>query len=436
MAVAGEVVAGPRIPRVVRRFLETEASGGILLVIAAAIALLWANSPWQHGYHQLWSTEIHLAVGNIERSFDLEELVNDGLMTFFFLVVGLEIKRELVAGELRDPRTAALPAIAALGGMVVPVLLYLAITAGSAGVGGWGVPMATDIAFAVGVLALLSRRVPSSLKLFLLTLAIVDDIGAIVVIAVAYSKGIEPLALAVAVASVGLVVAMRATNVRWHGYYIAAGVVLWIAVYEAGVHATLAGVVMGLLAPARPAAPASVVREWTSDLADEPTPAEIATMATLARQSVSVAERLEHQLHPMTSFLIVPLFALANAGVTIEGDGLEADGAGRVLAGVVVGLVAGKLVGISLFSWLALRFRVGVLPPDLRPGHIVGGAAVAGIGFTVSLFVAALAFDDPMLVSAAKIGVLVASLLASVIGAIALIAYDRPSRSVPPSAEI
>jgi Na+:H+ antiporter, NhaA family len=436
MAVDGATVAGPRIPRVVRRFLDTEAASGILLVIAAAVALLWANSPWQHGYHELWSTEIHIAVGKIERAFDLEELVNDGLMTFFFLVVGLEIKRELVAGELRDPRTAALPAIAALGGMVVPVLLYLAITAGSPGVRGWGVPMATDIAFAVGVLALLSRRVPSSLKLFLLTLAIVDDIGAIIVIAVAYSKGIEPLALGVAVASVGLVVAMRAGNVRWHGYYIAAGVVLWAAVYEAGVHATLAGVVMGLLAPARPVAPASVVREWTGDLADEPTPYEIATMTALARQSVSVAERLEYQLHPMTSFLIVPLFALANAGVTIEGDGLEAAGAGRVLAGVVVGLVVGKLVGISLFAWLALRFRVGVLPPDLRPGHVVGGAAVAGIGFTVSLFVAALAFDDPELVSAAKIGVLVASLLASAIGALVLIAYDRPSRSVPPSAEI
>ena len=411
-----------QLPRPLRHFLHTESGGGVALLVAAVVALVWANSPWSGGYESLWSTELRLSLGGVELSEDLRHWVNDGLMAIFFFVVGLEIKRELVVGELRAPRTAALPALAALGGMVVPAALYLAVNAGREGVDGWGIPMATDIAFAVGVVALLGSRVPSALKLFLLTLAIVDDIGAILVIALVYSDGVDAGALAVAaLAGVGIVV-LRRLGVDWPLAYVAAGIVLWVATYQSGVHATIAGVVLGLLTPARPVAPDLLTQDWVSDLAEDPSPQDLATLRRVARSSVSPAERLQHDLHPLTSFVIVPLFALANAGVVIERGAFDAPGAGAVALGIGAGLVAGKVIGITGATWLAVRTGVGRLPSGVTVRHLVGVAGVAGIGFTVSLFIAGLAFPEaPGLEAAAKIGILIASVVAAVVGSAILL---------------
>ena len=407
---------GRRLPRAVRRFLETEASGGILLLAAAVIALVWANSPWKASYQAIWHTDLSVNVGRYVLQGDLHHWVNDGLMAVFFFVVGLEIKRELVHGELREPRRAAMPAIAAIGGMVVPALLYVLVTAGGRGARGWGIPMATDIAFAVGVVALLGRGVPASLKLFLLTLAIVDDIGAIVVIGVFYSAGLQPKFLVAAGVLVVVIVLLNRADVVWVVPYLALGAALWLMTYASGVHATIAGVVLGLLTPARRLVPASLAREWATDLDDEPTADEMDAMTRLARQSVSPAERMARLLHPWSSFVIVPLFALANAGVVIRGDSFEAPGATVVTFGVVVGLVVGKTLGIAGAAWLAARTGIARLPEGATPTMMIGIAAVAGIGFTVSLFIAELAFDVGPLQDAAKLGVLAASTMAAVIG--------------------
>ena len=422
------------LPPFARRFLATEAAGGVVLVVAALAALAWANSPWRETYETLWHTHVELRVGTFGFSGDVRHAVNDGLMAVFFLVVGLEIKRELVTGDLRDPRVAALPAFAALGGMVVPAGVYLAFNAGGPGADGWGIPMATDIAFAVGVLALLGSRVHSTLKLFLLSLAIVDDVGAIVVIAIFYTADLDLVALAVAGTTVVGAVAMRASRVRWMPAYVALGVVCWLATFESGIHATIAGVVFGLLAPARPIAPAELAKEWSLDLSDEPTADELRNLAVLANESVSPAERIEHLLHPLTSFVIVPLFALANAGVEIRSGAFDAPGATAVALGVSLGLVIGKLVGVFAASWLAVRFGLASMATGATWPAIAGIAATAGIGFTVSLFVTGLAFEDPALADAAKLAILAASLVAAVVGAVILlrVAPASPSADAAP----
>ena len=415
------------LPPFVRRFLAMEAAGGVVLVVAAVVALAWANSPWRGSYETLWHTHVELRVGAFGFSGDLHHAVNDGLMAIFFLVVGLEIKRELVTGDLRNPRVAALPAFAALGGMVVPALLFVAVNAGGPGARGWGIPMATDIAFAVGIVALLGSRVPSPLKLFLLSLAIVDDIGAILVIAAVYTESLEVTALLVAAASIAATVALRALRVHVTALYVALGVVCWLAMFESGIHATIAGVIFGLLTPARPISPARLAREWSLDLSDDPTPEELRALATVANESVSIAERVEHLLHPITSFVIVPVFALANAGVRLEADALSSTDASRVAIGVGVGLVVGKLVGIVGATWLAVRSGVATLPHGVRWSAVAGVAAVAGIGFTVSLFVSELAFDEPALADAAKVAILAASVIAAALGAAILtFAARRP----------
>jgi NhaA family Na+:H+ antiporter len=422
--VAEPLPVGRPLPRPVGRFLATEASGGILLMVAAMMALLWANLA-EASYERFWHTDVILRIGTFGFEEDLRHFVNDGLMAIFFLVVGLEIKRELVTGDLRDRRTAALPVIAAIGGMVLPAGIYAAINAGDLGADGWGIPMATDIAFALGVLALLGSRVPSTLKLFLLTLAIVDDIGAIVVIAIFYSGDIDPAALAIAAGAATVSVLLRALRIHWAAVHVALGITCWLATFDSGVHATIAGVVFGLLMPARPLAPAAVVRRWSDDISDEPSPAELRELMGVARESVSPAERIQHLLHPLSSFVIVPIFALANAGVVIEADAFDAPGAGAVAAGVVGGLVLGKLVGIVGASWIAVRSRVATLPPEVGWGHLAGAAGLAGIGFTVALFVTNLAFDDPALQASAKLAVLIASGLASVVGVAALLQQTR-----------
>jgi NhaA family Na+:H+ antiporter len=421
----GAAMPGRRLPRVVRRFLDTEAAGGIVLLVAAVVALIWANSPWSGSYRTLWHTEMSIRVGPFVLAEDLQHWVNDGLMALFFFVVGLEIKRELVCGELQDPRTAAMPAIAAAGGMAVPALLFFVVNAGSAGSRGWGIPVATDIAFAIGVVALLGARVPPSLKLFLLTLAIVDDIGAIVVIAVFYSSELEPTFIATAMGLLGVMVGLRRAGIVWSAPYALLGVGVWLATQASGVHATIAGVVLGLLTPARALTPGAVAREWAADLADDPSPGELDAMTRLARTSVSPAERLEHLLHPWTSFLGGPRFALANAGVIIKADSFDTPGVLRVTVGVVLGLVVGKVVGITAAAWLAVRAGVGRLPEGATWAMLVGIASVAGIGFTVSLFIAELAFEGGALQDAAKIGVLGASTLAAIVGSGVLIRACR-----------
>ena len=409
-----------RLPRAMRNFFATETAGGIVLLVAAAVALVWVNSPWVSSYEELWHTELSLRVGSWGITEDLRHWVNDGLMALFFFIVGLEIKRELVAGELREWRTAALPVFAALGGMVVPALLYTAVNAGGPGSEGWGIPMATDIAFALGVLALLGSRVSAGLKLFLLTLAVVDDIGAIVVIALFYTDEVAVVPLVAAGGLLALMLVLRRARVMWMPLTLVLGVGVWLATFESGIHATIAGVVLGLLAPARPLAPSDVARDWALDLQDDLTAADTQTITKLAKSTVSTAERLEHQLHPVSSYVIIPLFALANAGVRLDDVGLSDTGPQRVFVGVVLGLVVGKIVGVSGGAWIACRLGIAQMPSGASLRQVVGTAAVAGIGFTVSLFIAELAFPTGSLASAAKAGILLASVAAATVGVVIL----------------
>ena len=408
------------------RFSHIEAAGGIVLVAATVVALVWANSPWKAGYESVWATNVRFEFGSYVFDEDLGHVVNDLLMAVFFFVVGMEIKRELVVGELRDRRAVALPAMAALGGMIVPAAIFLAFNAGGDGSQGWGIPMATDIAFALGVVALLGSRVPPAVKVLLLTLAIVDDIGAIVVIAVFYTDRVEFKFVIAAVVIVAVVMLMHRARVVYPPMIAIAGFALWLAVYESGIHATIAGVVMGLLTPARPIQSELEAEELVNVLEndDDIRADEVRATATLIRGfGVRRATGLIDGLHPWTSYLIVPVFALANAGIVLSADSITSPSA--VLGGVAVALVAGKFIGVTLFSWIAVRLGFGRLPDGARWGHVMGVGAVAGIGFTVSLFITGLAFDDVAIQDDAKIGILAASIIAALAGAAILAAVGR-----------
>jgi NhaA family Na+:H+ antiporter len=410
------------VARPVSRFLHIEASGGVLLVAASVMALVWANSPWAASYRDLWTTEFTLDLGGHAITEDLRHWINDGLMTLFFFVIGLEIKEELTNGQLAKARDAAVPAAGALGGMVVPALVFLAFNLGGEGAGGWGIPMATDVAFALGVLALLGSRIPAELKVLLLGLAIVDDIGAIIVIAAFYSDGLQGEWLAAAAGGLLLVAVLRHVKVRYVPVYVVIGLGIWLATFESGVHATIAGVALGLLAPARAFLPEIDADRIAGELsADEAvTAAEVRDIAFRVRESIPVTERLQDLLHPWTSYLIVPVFALANAGVAISADDLRDAASSPVTIGVMLGLVLGKLVGVAGAIVLVVHLRIGRLPDGVTNRHVMGMAATAGIGFTVSIFVTGLAFDDPNLVDQATIGVLAASVLAATLGSIIL----------------
>lgn len=375
-----------------REFLRTEAASAIVLIAAVILALVWANSAWMDAYVDLWRRSLPIDLGP-SSTVTLHQLVNDGLMTVFFFVIGLEIKRELVDGELSEPRQAALPVVAALGGMVLPAAIFIAINLSSGTTHGWGIPMATDIALVLGLVALFGPRIPSSGRLFLLTLAAVDDIGAIVVIGVFYSTRISLWSLVGALVVVGLVLVVRAIGVQRIWVYLMLGAGLWLFLFESGVHATIAGVVLGLITP--------------------------------ARGPDSVALRLERRLHPISSFVVVPLFALANAGVHFDLEHFSDSSSQRVALGVFAGLVLGKVLGISGATWMATRLGIGRLPDSLRWRHVTGLALVAGIGFTVSLFIAELAYDDPAIVDAAKVAILAASVVAGALGASAFALQHR-----------
>jgi Na+:H+ antiporter, NhaA family len=412
-----------RLIRPLVDFLHTEAAGGVALAAAAIVALVWANSPSDASYDDLWTTHLAVALGDWELDLDLRDWINDGLMALFFFVVGLEIKRELVEGELRDRRRALLPVCAASGGMLAPALIYAAFNAGGAGSDGWGIPMATDIAMAVGVVSLMGSRVSPSLKLFLLALAIVDDIGAIVVIAVFYTKDIGGEALLAAAGLVVVVAVMRRAGVTSIAPYAVVGAALWLALHESGVHATLAGVVLGLMTPTQPIRRPELID--AAELADVSSYEAARQTVTAARESVSVVEWLEHQLHPWTSFVIVPLFVLANAGVPLSGAAVSDALTSSVAGGIVVGLVVGKFVGIAGFTWLAARLRIARLPEDATWWGILGVSALAGIGFTVSLFITDLAFGGTSSADQAKIAILAASALAAVIGSALILTMTR-----------
>jgi Na+:H+ antiporter, NhaA family len=414
-----------RLVRALQTFLETEVSGGILLLAAALVALIWANSPFADGYERLWRTELTLRVGPWTLAQDLRHWVNDGLMTLFFFVVGLEIKRELTVGELRDPRAAALPILAAVGGMLFPAALFLAVNPAGEAARGWGIPMATDIAFALGVVALVDRSIPSSLRLFLLALAIVDDIGAIVVIAIFYSDSIDLAALGAALALLSAILVLRHSGVHRIPVYVVLGMATWFAAFQAGIHPTVAGVALGLMTPAvpiqRPARVSEEARRVADETDDNPQPPDADAhhwlyLARLSRETLSPLGRLEHLLHPWTSYVIVPVFALANAGVGLSFEDLQASVGSRVWIGVVVGLVFGKVAGVALGSFLGVRMGIARLPAGATWRHLFGVAALAGIGFTVSLFITSLAFADPLHVAEAKVGILTGSLLAGVVG--------------------
>jgi NhaA family Na+:H+ antiporter len=420
-----------RVIHPLRDFLSTEAASGVVLVLVIGVALVWANARTE-SYEDFWTSTFTIGFTDHHLSLTLREWVNDGLMAVFFFVVGLEIKRELVEGELREPRKAALPVVAALGGMAVPALFYVAFNAGGRGGDGWGVPMATDIAIALGVLALLGNRVAPQLKLFLLALAIADDIGAIIVIALFYSSSLE---WEPALGAIGAILAMfvlRWLDVRTLLPYVVLGIGVWVLVHESALHATLAGVVLGLLAPTRPFRRPEMVD--ADQLADVSTVRTAQETVVVARESVSVVEWLEYGLHPWSSYVIVPIFALANAGVVISSDSIADAAASPVTHGIVVGLVVGKTVGIFGFTWLACRLGIGALPEGARWPHVAGIAVLGGIGFTVSLFVSNLAFrGTPALAADAKLGVLAASVIAALAGTAILLVTtrNRARRSEP-----
>jgi NhaA family Na+:H+ antiporter len=420
-----------RVGQPLAAFFHVEAAGGILLVAAAVVALVWANV-WPHSYHQVWSTTISVRVGSFGIAEPAEAWIADLLMALFFFVVGLEIKREVVVGELRDRRTAALPVVAAFGGMVVPALVYLAFNAGGRGQHGWGIPMATDIAFALGVIALLGRRIPPPLKLFLLSLAIVDDIGAILVIAVAYTGHISFSWLAIAAGVAIAIGVLRRVRVWYTPIYVVLGLVLWLAAFESGVHATIAGVVLGLLTPVRPLQPALEAEAVVDSLENRPelTADDVHRASQLIRESVPVGERYERALHPWVSYAIVPLFALSSAGIPLSTEAFNVTA--PVFAGVFLGLVVGKPLGIAIFSWLAVRTGLARLPAGVGWGRLGAVAVVAGIGFTVSLFITDLAFGSDVLRYEAKLAVLCASAVAAVAGAgWAVLAAARAMRASP-----
>ncbi|MGD9502758.1 MAG: Na+/H+ antiporter NhaA [Methyloceanibacter sp.] len=412
------------------RFIHTEAAGGAVLLAAAIVALIAANSAYGPAFESFWSTPIGLRFGDIVWERSLRHWINDGLVTLFFFVVGLEIKREVVMGELSKKGAVALPFAAALGGMLVPALIYLSIAPQAPS--GWGVVVATDIAFVVGCMALLGKRIPDSLKVFLLALAIIDDIGAILVIGVGYSHGFYLVPFLLALVGVGVTALMQWLGVRPVAAYWAVGILTWAALHESGIHPTIAGVALGLLTPVRPWVDETRLdhflnwaRETMGPEQGQPGQEPVAVrraVARAARESISPQQRLENSVHPWSAFVVLPLFALANAGVAI-GPVNQLD---AITLGTIAGLAIGKPAGIFAFAWLAVIIGIARKPADVGWPQMIGAGLLAGIGFTMALFIANLAFEGGELESA-KFGILVASLLAGVAGLAVLVAATAGS---------
>ncbi|GAB6186464.1 Na+/H+ antiporter NhaA [Thermopirellula anaerolimosa] len=397
-----------RLSILFQEFLRQEAAGGVILVACAVIAMAWANSAWSSSYHELLASVITVKWSGVGVEKPLLLWINDGLMAVFFFLVGLEIKREITGGELAGFRKAALPAAAAIGGMVVPALFYVAFNWGGEGLRGWAVPMATDIAFAIGALALAGPRVPVTAKVFLVALAIVDDIGAVLVIALFYTNQIHTDALVSAALALLVLAVLNRAGCRYAVPYILVGVVLWYFILKSGVHATVAGVLAALTVPGKPRTP-----EETGGPDSAVPHGEEASRAHSAHHSL--LERMEHALHPWVAFFIMPVFALANAGVTLE-PGFLSGFAHPISLGIMTGLFFGKQIGIFGASWLAVRCNLAELPAGVSWRQIHGLSVIAGIGFTMSLFIAALGFGPGQSLDTAKTAVLTASLLAGIVG--------------------
>ncbi len=420
-------------------FFGLESASGLLLLGAAAVAIVWANSPWAAAYFHLWETYVTVGGGALELELSLHHWINDALMAVFFFVVGLEIKREVLVGELAQPKKAALSVAAAMGGMLVPAALYAVFNVGGPGSAGWGIPMATDIAFALGVLALLGSRVPMALKVFLTAVAIVDDLGAVLVIAVFYTADLSLPALGAAAGVFVVLMGVNRLGIRNSFPYVLLGTLLWLALLKSGVHATVAGVMLALTIPARRVIDAPeflrrarlYLEEFAEDVQpgdSEPTPDQRDAVHSLEKMSEFIETpltRLEHALHPWVAFFIMPVFALANAGVAFGGGAAGMVGS-PITLGVVVGLFVGKPVGILLASWLSIRSGLAALPGRVGWSQLAGVGFLAGIGFTMSLFIANLAFVDPALLDSAKVGILAGSLLSGVMGALLLIRRSTP----------
>jgi NhaA family Na+:H+ antiporter len=422
------------------RFFRLESAGGIVLIACALLAVAWANSPWADSYHHLWETKLGVSLGPWAVSHTVHHWINDGLMAVFFFLVGLEIKREASVGELASLRRAALPAAAAVGGMVVPALIYVLLNAGGEGASGWGIPMATDIAFALGVLALMGPRVPLALKVFLTALAIVDDIGAVLVIAVFYTGQIVWAALAAGLLVLGLCALANRLGVRGPITYIILGLVVWSCFMASGVHATVAGVLLAMTIPSRTRIDADQFLEHADRnvqafraacatggtvLTNLPQQAALQGLESATEAAQAPLQRIEHDLHTPVAFIIIPLFALANAGVTLSG-GVGDAFAHPVTLGIILGLVIGKPLGITLFTWLAVRAGWAELPRGITWRAIHAVSWLGGIGFTMSLFVASLAFPDGGLVDESKVGIFAASVVAGLGGWLLLRGVIKP----------
>lgn len=436
MVASSQRSKSPLLPRApidavtdpLQHFMHIEAASGVVLLALAALALSLANSRFAEPFLAFWETPISVAWGDHLLKLSLLHWINDGLMMIFFFVVGLEVKRELVSGEFRELRNAILPLAGALGGMVGPAVIYLALQWGQPGQRGWGIPMATDIAFVVGCMALLGRRVPHALRVMMLTLAIADDVGAILVIALGYTGHVHLGALACAALATGVVWLAARLGVRSILFYVLLGAVIWLFFHESGVHTTIGGVILGLMTPARaylPDARLGNVLDWVKDQFDgdqehDDPVATVRSVRQAARETVPISDYLQQTLHPWVGFAIMPIFALANAGVPISASDLRSP----VAFAVIAGLVLGKPLGILLFSWLSIRSGLAQLPTGVTWPALTGAACLGGIGFTMALFIAALALEEPLL-SSAKIGILAASAISATLGMLLLFIASR-----------
>jgi NhaA family Na+:H+ antiporter len=424
------------------RFFHSEVSGSVVLMACSVAALAWANSPWSQSYFDFTRVKVGVSWGGTSLDLTLQHWINDALMAIFFFVVGLEVKREIAIGQLSTLRKAALPVSAAVGGMLIPAGVYIAVNAGGQAVHGWGISVATDIAFALGILALFGSRAPIGLKVFLTALAIADDIGAVLVIAFFYTAKLKLGALLLAGAFMVLIAGARAIGIRRSGIYLALAIGVWLSVLTSGIHATVAGILVAMLVPIRARIEPEKFMATTririaelesADLTQDSMVADEAQLHALddihqvTGDMIPPGIALEHQLHPLQAFLILPLFALFNAGVTLGGGALN-DTTDPVGIGIVLGLVLGKQIGVTGFAWVAIESGWADLPDGVKWPHIWGASCLAGVGFTMSLFITELAFDDPSYIGKAKLGILVASLIAGILG------YWILNRSLPRTA--
>ena len=444
---AGSAHAVSRNPIV--RFFKMEAAPGILLMVSAAVAIIWANSPFAEAYFHMWHAHIAIEVGHQVISMHLLHWINDGLMAIFFLGVGLEIKKEVLHGELASPKKAALPIAAAIGGMLVPALFYVVFNAGTPEAGGWGVPMATDIAFALGVIILLGKRVPTALKIFLVALAIVDDLGAVLVIAFFYTSEVSLLALGAAGGFLAALVVANRMGLRRPAVYVVLGIGLWVAFLQSGVHATLAGVLLALTIPSGKKMGAYAFMAVGRDLiykymgSTEPSQNELThdqehavhKLEQACKDVSSPMERMEHALAGWINFLIMPFFAFANAGVSFVGGDIIAALTSNVTLGIICGLFLGKQLGVFAFSWAAVKMGIAAMPSNTTWKQFYGVSILSGIGFTMSLFIANLAFGEGAVLDNAKIGILVASLIAGLAGWMILASSATPAKEETPEKE-